>query len=356
MIGPQLTSQGGIASVIASFKEHGLFDKWPVIFLPTHVEGDKLAKLAAVIVSLLQFIPLVLSNKVAALHAHIAIRNSFWRKALFMLIALTARVPYFIHLHAGAFHDFYWKETGAIGKFVIRFLLNRSACLVVLSSQFTHLLKDITTNTSQKVIPNFAHIPEVRHLRDRDAFTLLFLGSLNNEKGLFDLIEAVALLKDDYPLLRLEIGGSNGEKSLWEAVSRKNLEDRIKLNGWITGDAKDALMRRATLFVLPSYYEGLPMCVLESMANDLPVVASDVGGTSDIITSGYNGILIKPGDIPGIASAIRELLAQPEQRRTMAENARNTIIQKFSAPVVIPQIEALYEQFGVMPVRHPNEI
>ena len=286
MIGPDCSARGGIASVVASYRDEGVFDKWPIVFLPTHVEGGKLRKLAVAISAMLKFISLVLLTRVSVLHIHVARRTSFWRKAAFMSIALILRVPFLLHLHSGGFPDFYRKECGPVARRAIRFFLNRSACLIVLSSQWNALLKGMTTNTHARIIPNFVQALEAGQTRARAEWTILFLGRLNREKGLFDLLQAMSAIKDDFPLLRLEVGGEGSEKPVREAASRLNIESRIKLHGWVSGSVKDELVCGATIYVLPSYYEGLPMGVLEAMANGLPVIASDVGGLPDVIDSG----------------------------------------------------------------------
>jgi glycosyltransferase involved in cell wall biosynthesis len=230
--------------------------------------------------------------------------------------------------------------------------LDRSACLIVLSSQWANLLKGITSNKKINIIPNFVSVSDMRKLQKREEFTLLFLGHLRHVKGLFDLVEAVATLTADFPLLRIEVCGDEDESPLVAMASRLDILGRIKINGWVSGNAKDELMRSATLFVLPSYYEGLPMGVLEAMANDLPVITTDVGGIPDIITSDRNGILVKPGDVKGLAAAIRVLLMQPEKRKELADAARLTVINYFSASVVIPKIGSLYASFGVLPKKY----
>lgn len=351
MIGPDISARGGIASVIASYKASGFFEKWPILFLPTHQDGSKLTKLRRAISALSYFIFLLFKKRIGVLHVHAAVKTSFFRKALFMSFALLARVPYLLHIHSGQFPEFYWKDCSFFLKRSIRFFLDHATMLIVLSPKWEFLLKGITANKNQRVIPNFVTMTErgteVNPLRDQS--TVLFLGRLTREKGFFDLLQAIALLRDDFPQLKLDACGDGEIKPVNELIAELGLEDIVNLRGWVEGVAKVDLINRATLFVLPSYFEGLPVCVLEAMSYGLPVVASDVGGIPDVVKSGHNGIIIKPGDINGIVSAMRMLLSCPAQRMLMSSAALDTVTNQFSAEITLGQLGALYADCGIVP-------
>ncbi len=211
------------------------------------------------------------------------------------------------------------------------------------------LLKGITTNSNQEIIPNFVTIPERGIEQPRDEWTLLFLGQLNHQKGFFDLLQAMASLTERFPSVRLEVGGTGDKQSVLKLLDRLHLKDRVVLRGWVEGRVKEDMMNKATLLVLPSYYEGLPMSVLEAMSHGLPVIATDVGGIPDIIDSGSNGMLIKPGDVAGLSSAIEALLSQPVERQRIASAAFFTVADRFCPEVVFSKLGALYARFGIVP-------
>jgi glycosyltransferase involved in cell wall biosynthesis len=122
-----------------------------------------------------------------------------------------------------------------------------------------------------------------------------------------------------------------------EGPQKKALESQARDLGidaqvTFTGEAADvfSVLQRASVFVLPSFSEGLSNAVLEAMACSLPVVATDCGGTPEIITHGSNGILVSPGSADQIYSAIKKIIADRDFACSLGKNARDTVAGTFS--------------------------
>jgi glycosyltransferase involved in cell wall biosynthesis len=148
----------------------------------------------------------------------------------------------------------------------------------------------------------------------------LFLGWVDREKGIFELLECAQLLSEsgDVPAFKVIIAGDGSAM----AETRRKLNDPrlgsvVELLGWIDSDAKVERLRRAHLLVLPSYMEGMPNAIIEAMATGLPVVATDVGAVGDVVCDGVNGFLIPPRDIDRLAKALRQLLLDAPLRERM---------------------------------------
>src|SRR5205814_9222746 len=105
------------------------------------------------------------------------------------------------------------------------------------------------------------------------------------------------------------------ERELRELAERLGVADRVEFAGY-RDDARD-LMGRAAVVVLPSWTEGLPMTLLEAMARRRAVVATPVGGTPEVVTDGETGVLVPPRDAAALAAALRELLGDPEDRKSV---------------------------------------
>lgn len=145
---------------------------------------------------------------------------------------------------------------------------------------------------------------------------LLFVGRLSVEKGLWDLLEAMARLKEgDGRPYRLNLVGWSGhqeEERLRQETETLGLRKDVRFLGRKRHGAElYACYRSAHLFVLPSHTEGTPRVLVEALAFGLPVVATRVGGIGDLIEEGVNGLLVPPGDPAALARAVAEIAGDP---------------------------------------------
>jgi glycosyltransferase involved in cell wall biosynthesis len=357
MVGPSVNSCGGIASVVAAWKQAGVFARWPITYLETHVEGTKLEKLLVGGGAFFRFVRMLISCNVVFVHLHIARHTSFWRKSVFALVAFAVRRPVLLHFHSGRFQEFFYNDCNWVQKLAVQFVLNHAENLIVLSESWREILCPITTNRQITVVTNFV-VPPPRIADDsaRRRHHVLFLGLLNQDKGFFDLLEAIAPLCMEFPSFMLVCGGKGNQADVNERIQRLHIEGYVNLLGWVTGESKDAWLSRASFYVLPSYVEGIPLGMLEAMAWGMPVVASKVGGIPSMIEDGREGLLINAGDIHGLRVAMRKLLENDEARRRMGFSARRKIESTYSPSVVLPCIDLLYEKYFKKAVAVPERL
>jgi len=175
-----------------------------------------------------------------------------------------------------------------------------------------------------------------------DAFLALTVGRLDAQKGLPDLLSAAELVvaaRDDW---RLAIVG-DGPLRHWiveQLASRPTLAGRVKWVG--RRDDVPGLLRSADLLVHPSLWEGMPNVVLEAMASGLPVVATEVEGSEDLVVPGRTGWLVPSGDPTRLAGAILEAVDDPERARSLGKEGRVRVEGEFSIDRAVAQYEALW--------------
>ena len=357
MVGPSTNSHGGIASVVMSWKNARLFERWPITYLETHVEGSKLDKLRVGFSTLLRFLFLLTSNRVACVHLHVASHTSFWRKSVFALAAFVMHRPVLLHIHSGGFSAFFHDECNWLQRRVIRFVLNQADQLIVLTKVWRQFLRPITKNHRIAVIQNFlATLPREPIGGVRKKHVVLFLGQLNRSKGFYDLLEAIALLCEEFPTLRLACGGEGNWAEVLERIGRLRLGNHVDLLGWVSGQSKDAWLSQSSFFVLPSYVEGMPMGILEAMAFGLPVVSTKIGSIPDIVEHGCEGLLVEPGDISGLRDAMRYLLLNDDERGRMGFAAQGKIDREFSVRTILPLVDHLYAGYCEKQVHRSNTL
>lgn len=154
-------------------------------------------------------------------------------------------------------------------------------------------------------------------------------GRLSPEKGFAVLVEAAEIVAQSDPSVRFVLFGEGRLRpDLERRLGASQLEKAFVLAGF-RGDI-DQFLPHLDLLVLPSYTEGLPNVILEAFAAGVPVVATAVGGTPEIVEDGVNGRLVPPGDPHSLAQSILEVLGDEERRRTMGLRGRERISREFS--------------------------
>lgn len=347
MLGTAPESRGGIAAVVNTYRAQGLFERWPIDYIATHRDGGALRKLLTIGRRLAALILLLARHHRAIMHVHVASRWSFWRKSLFMAIALIANCPVIFHLHGGGFMRFYETECGAAGRWTIRFFLDRAACVIVLSGRWRAWITGITQNRNVICVPNpVAPVTKPAAPRRRDL--VLFLGRIERRKGIFDLLDAISALRTSVPAVRLVCAGGGDIESVARYAERLGIGDAVSLPGWVAPPERQSLMDRAAVYVQPSYTEGLPMGLLEAMAAGLPVIATEVGGIPDVVTHGVTGFLFRPGDTAALERLLRRLMQDPDLGKRMALAAREAVRARCAADRVVAQLEEIYAGLGLL--------
>jgi len=170
-----------------------------------------------------------------------------------------------------------------------------------------------------------------------------FCGRLVRLKGLIFLLNALDLLQHDFDNLQLLVVGDGPERHYLESFA-KEISLPTEIVGWVKRDEIPTYLSAVDIFVNPSLTEGLPLTVMEAMAMQKAVVATDVGGTSDLIRNHENGFLVPPSDIRSLATAIRTLVLDGKLRLDLGHEARKMIENNFDWNVIIPKVEKVYEE------------
>jgi len=177
------------------------------------------------------------------------------------------------------------------------------------------------------------------------AFAWLAVGRFDVPKDYANLLQAFAYVAQARPEAQLLIAGDGPLRPSMEQLANDlGITDRVKFLG-IRRDIP-ALMNAADAYVMSSAWEGMPNVLLEAAASGLPIVATDVGGNSEVVIDGKTGFLVPPKDPEALAQAMVQLMGLPqEERRRVGEAARQYVEANYSLDRVVDQWEALYREF-----------
>lgn len=169
------------------------------------------------------------------------------------------------------------------------------------------------------------------------------VATFKEQKGHCYLVEAMTTIVPQHLNVHvLFIGDGALRPDLEQQVKAANLKDHIHFLG-SRSDVADLLVA-SDFFILPSLWEGLPMALLEAMSAGLPIVASEVSGTVQVMIPGKTGLLVPPGDSQQLASAILRLLDNPQEAQAMGAAAREQVEANFSARKQADEHMVLYQR------------
>jgi glycosyltransferase involved in cell wall biosynthesis len=328
MLGDSLEHQGGIVTVEKLILKY-ISPEIKIDHIATYENKSTLNKLA-VFARSLSILPWYLSTtKPDSIHIHVSDWGSVLRKTIVIRICLLFRIPILIHAHGPEFHLTYQALPRAAQKY-LSWIFQHCAGSIVLSKSWQDFYVENLGLQSEKVfiLPNPVEIPsQIPDRANRQKITIVFFGKVGQRKGAFDLIHAFSQLPfAQQECSNLILAGDGEIEAGRELVDSLNLSRNIEFLGWIDADRRNDLLSAADIFILPSYNEALPMALLEAMAWGLPIITTPVGGIPEIVTSNENGLLVLPGDLQQLASAMKSLIISEDLRLRLGTNARSSVI------------------------------
>jgi glycosyltransferase involved in cell wall biosynthesis len=193
-----------------------------------------------------------------------------------------------------------------------------------------------------RVIPNAANFIAEKY-SDCSAKRVIAVGRLDYQKSFDRLIQVWEKVHQQMPDWRLDIfGQGEWQEMLQGMIDERGLQETVKLNGPTKNIGQE--YSESSMIVMSSHYEGFPMVMIEAMACGLPAVSFDFKcGPRDIIKEGENGLVVKDGDIDGLAKAMIALMRDDELRKRMGEEAKK-VVETFSESKVMDKWVRLYEE------------
>lgn len=308
-VGPDFDPpKGGIAQVVCNYRNDVFGGDF--LFIANSCAGSKVRKALCALLAVLKMVwVLAVNRRIRVVHIHTASYTSFMRSCLYMHIAKAMGRKVMMHVHGGAFRDYYSENRSCVTH-----QLRQCDCVVVLSDYWKRFMTQKVGVDRVEVVNNIIPKPEfsTEPCIDDGKMHAMFMGLLIRDKGIYDLIEAVASIKDKLAgRFVLHVCGTGETEAVKERISALGINDIVSLEGWVSGQAKTRLMNLCQLFVLPSYIEGLPLSILEAMSYKMCIIATSVGSIPELLTGARFGETIKPGDTGALAAAVAKYAGMP---------------------------------------------
>lgn len=272
--------------------------------------------------------------------------SSFVEKGAMALLASSVGIPVVISPRSGFIPDDLRRSR--FFRWYVPFVLRRCDRILCQGESWTTFYASLVGSTETvETIPNWIDVGEAPDRRDahaaRRSIQVLFLGWVERFKGIFDLIDAVALARKELDGASFVVCGRGGDLEAAQAhAASVGVAERFAFRGWVAGREKEQALRDAEVYVHPSHREGMPNALLEAMALGLPCVAARSGAIPDVIRSDATGLLFPPGDVAALARALTELVREPARRQAIGHAAWAHVRSEHSIDAVWPRVLALF--------------
>jgi len=295
----------------------------------------------------------LLTMKVDVTHAHSYI---FFTSNQAALARRISRRPLVLHLHGGVDFSAVGDKASSylsmmkrlydptLGKWTVR----TADVVGSVSKRDLNLARDLWNVDASRLcwLPNAVNSEVFYQSQSGEDLNVVFIGRLETWKGIqvfLDVAEAICKERDDVDFL---VVGDGNLRNHVESQCKQSCGNKIKVLGQVSNEEIATILSGASVLVLPSYVEGLPTVCLEALASEVPVVASDVGGVSEVVIDGETGYLFPPGDVKECFEKIMRLLVDERLRTRMGRKGRRLVNRFYTWTKVVNKIEGIYRSIA----------
>jgi glycosyltransferase involved in cell wall biosynthesis len=229
----------------------------------------------------------------------------------------------------------------------LRSILSGTQPKIVLSSIEQELITRKFNARNVFVLPNSLDIIEakkfIRDYPNDDPVRLLFFGRIVKDKGIEYILQALKVLKEMNIHFKFLMAGGGQDKDEYVVRFTEILGQDFVYRGIVSGDEKTELLKNCHVFLLPSKYEGLPVSLLECMSYALVPVVTSVGSIKNVVTDGYNGIIVGKNSYEDIYEAIMKLIKDKDLMVKLGNNAQQYIFKNFNPATYIEELNKIYK-------------
>lgn len=275
---------------------------------------------------------------------------SIIRDPMFMYEALRRGHRMLVHIHGGVFLTHYEQVPWFI-RWVLRKVFAWRIPFVVLGDNEKRILEKEFGAKHVVPLPNCVDLTDAtayhRTINRKKPLVLGYIGRIAETKGMEYLLQACVQLKRRGVSFIIKLAGAEEVKDYFLPLFDSYLGNYFAYSGVVSGEKKNEFLRGLDVFVLPSFFEGLPMSLLECMSYGAVPVTTDVGSIGEVVKDGENGLFIKDHDVESIVKAVMQLDVDRNLLEQLGGMAKETIFEKFNPQKYIGELNRLYDECSI---------
>ena len=292
---------------------------------------------------------LLADNKDAKIHYSFPLSApSILRDPWFMRYALKKGYGRVVHVHGGLFLTA--PKIPFILERILKWVFSWDVPFIVLSEGEKEILKSRFGAKRVEVLANCPYVPEgtyersdLNHSNQREALVLGYLGRIEPNKGMGELLEALKKCRAEGMRFKVCFAGKEQREGEYLPRYEEALGEDFEYCGLVSGETKRKFLDSLDVFVMPTYFEGLPMSLLETMGCGVVPVVTNVGSIATVVKDGENGLFIKVKDVYSIVDALMKLDNDRSLLLQMKQKARKTIADNFSTERYVEKLNRIYD-------------
>lgn len=343
---------GGISNYFAILKNRFLINAVYIEVGRRTNEKGLMRSLRRLIIDYARFIKTLRNERLDLVHINISLNTKgVIRDGVFIFLSKIYKIKVLVFFHG--WDKSFDKKLKGMFLWVFKRIYISSSAFIVLAVDFKNQLMKWgfnqpifieSTLVDDDLLSGFDIYEKIERRINEKRIKILFLARIIKEKGIYETVDALALLQKEYPNIDLIVAGEGEERGLvGHYVKKKNIQN-VYFTGYVTGERKQKIFQDAYLYCLPSYQEGMPTSLLEALSFGLPIITQPVGGIVDFFENGKNGFVTKSREPARIAEYIEKLIMEKNLYRQISLNNYLLAKEKYLASEGVKRLENIYKK------------
>ncbi|MHA1394710.1 MAG: glycosyltransferase family 4 protein [Promethearchaeota archaeon] len=349
---PDFEDKGGVSGLYNKLKNKFKINVIHFIVGKRPNEKDIISQIFRIFRDYYKFIKFLKIKNIDLVHVNPSLDfKSLARDGMFIFLAKINKIKTVVFFHGWAKsfearieENFIW---------IFKLFFGKSDAFIVLAEEFRRTLrrwgiskkiyKLVNVISEDEVIGFNIHDAIKKRLRSKK-WRVLFLSRIIKEKGIYETIEAISILKEKYPTIELIIAGDGKELSNALSLVHRNKISNVIFMGYVKGDKKRHVFENSHVFCFPTYSEGLPESAIEAIAYGLPIITRPVGGIADFFENGTHGFITESLNPIIYARLIERLFLDKELYKKISLSNYKYAQAHFLASNVALRLEAIHKK------------